>query len=263
MFCEKSFIFYFSGTGNSAFIAKLMAESIDLCEAVRMEEYMQERAVEARILGFVFPVYWWGIPNIVRSFLERLQIGRASYVFAAATMGMSAGNAVPYVKELLAEKKTELRAGFVYRMPDNYIIAHGAPGEKKIRELVGNAYLKVMEDIEKIKKEQSVPVKRAKRLIHIVNKRYIDTYKTADLKFGVSDACVHCGLCAKECPVKNIVLQDGMPMWRHQCESCMRCIQICPKKAIDYAGKTSGRKRYVLRYEEGIRMAVEQNGKEL
>lgn len=146
----QSIIFYFSGTGNSEFIAKVIAENLESCEARAIEKYTQESDVEASILGFVFPVYWWGLPNIVRGFIEGLKIKKADYVFAAVTMGVSSGNAIPYVKELLEEKGIELSAGFEYRMVDNYIIAHGSPEEKRIQELVSNAYKKVLVDVKQI-----------------------------------------------------------------------------------------------------------------
>lgn len=34
-------------------------------------------------------------------------------------------------------------------------------------------------------------------------------------------------------------------MWKHHCELCVSCIQSCPKKAIDYNGKTKNREHYL------------------
>lgn len=249
---RKSIIFYFSGTGNSALIAKLTAQNIEFCEALTIEGYVHGDPVDAAVLGFVFPVYWWGLPNIVRRFISQLQIKSAEYVFTSVTMGSASGNAIPYVRELLAEKGIQLSAGFEYRMVDNYIIAHGAPGETTIRNKVENAAKKVLQDTKLIQERKTLPIKREKYWVKAINSHYIGTYRSLDKKFSVSDACIHCGLCERKCPVGNIKFINGTLTWNHQCESCMRCIQICPQKAINYADRTVKRERYFLDHNQGI-----------
>jgi ferredoxin len=65
-----------------------------------------------------------------------------------------------------------------------------------------------------------------------------------DEGYHASGACTSCGICTKICPANNIMLQDGRPVFHHQCECCMACIQHCPKKALNYREKTQKRKRY-------------------
>lgn len=50
----------------------------------------------------------------------------------------------------------------------------------------------------------------------------------------VNEACVHCGLCIKNCPVENIYEKDGKIKFRLSCNSCMRCVYSCPKSAINF-----------------------------
>ena len=46
-----------------------------------------------------------------------------------------------------------------------------------------------------------------------------------------SDACVHCGLCVRECPVGAIDAEDPSRIDAAHCLSCFRCIKVCPTGA--------------------------------
>ncbi|MBI5218827.1 MAG: hypothetical protein HY958_07850 [Bacteroidia bacterium] len=44
--------------------------------------------------------------------------------------------------------------------------------------------------------------------------------------------CNHCRICEINCPVHAIEIRNGLPYWKYTCESCMRCMNICPQKSI-------------------------------
>ena len=67
------------------------------------------------------------------------------------------------------------------------------------------------------------------------------------------EQCIHCGKCVKLCPLNNITLKDGRPLWGNQCTHCMACIGNCPTRAIEYGTITRskipynfGKYRYVV-----------------
>ncbi|MFA7034063.1 MAG: EFR1 family ferrodoxin, partial [Bacteroidales bacterium] len=70
------------------------------------------------------------------------------------------------------------------------------------------------------------------------------TYKT---KFYATEACNHCGLCAKLCPMNNITIKDGVPAWSEKCVQCLACINRCPQRAIEYGNITKNKGRYFFK----------------
>jgi ferredoxin len=49
--------------------------------------------------------------------------------------------------------------------------------------------------------------------------------------------CIGCGLCAKACPNEGIIMRQvgegRKPYWTYHCETCLRCMGYCKKRAIE------------------------------
>lgn len=58
------------------------------------------------------------------------------------------------------------------------------------------------------------------------------------------EKCNACAVCAKVCPVGNIVMEAKRPTWQHHCEQCLACLQWCPREAIQFGKKTPAYERY-------------------
>ena len=56
--------------------------------------------------------------------------------------------------------------------------------------------------------------------------------------------CIGCGQCVKRCPMNNVAIKDGKPVWGRNCTHCMACICYCPVSAIEYGKKSVGQPRY-------------------
>lgn len=56
-------------------------------------------------------------------------------------------------------------------------------------------------------------------------------------KLAITDACIFCGLCAKNCPEGALTVDRANKSWvldEEKCVKCGLCIGKCPKKCLDF-----------------------------
>lgn len=100
-------IFYFSGTGNSAWVARQIAKAQHeelLSIAEEMNENKEYILKDGEKVGFVFPVYAWGPPKIVLRFIRRLKMNRPEYLFLFVPVGMTRGVLLRFSRQLFGKK---------------------------------------------------------------------------------------------------------------------------------------------------------------
>ena len=242
-------IYYFSATGNSLWIARSLARGLDPCELVPMARIWRCEHIRAPAgaVGFVFPMYFYGIPDIVERFLTRFEPDSADYLFAVVTRGGAAGCSLQRVGDLLAARGRELDVGFYVDMPGNLITLHDALPKDKQQKVLAEAERKVGKIIGVIarrgrKGERDKPL--VKKIALGKNRSFLEGVHGKDAAFNVDRDCISCGFCARICPMENILMAAGRPHWQHQCQQCLACLNWCPKGAIQYRRRTEGRKRY-------------------
>ena len=81
-------ILYFSGTGNSLYAARRLAELTgdDVRPLLSLRETPLEKGAEA--VGIVFPVYAWGMPRIVERVLRKAAAAVARVGYTSRTHPM-------------------------------------------------------------------------------------------------------------------------------------------------------------------------------
>jgi ferredoxin len=242
---EKNAIFCFTGTGNSLKAAMDIAADLENCSIFDMGHI--ETDVEilgfSRI-GFVFPVYFLGLPLKVAEFIEKLHVPADfnGYFFSIGTYANVSGVAVKQVDAILRKHGQRLNYADYIKMGDNAIAFYGS--HPKPEKLAASYERDMSGIIPKIKDKATIRTGVSFWPMKKYHNAMIPRMRERDKGFQLSDACSHCGVCAELCPVDNIDVKDGKPDFRHGCEQCMACIQLCPQKAIDYKGKCAGRNRY-------------------
>lgn len=236
-------IFYFSGTGNSRWAAQQIAaltgdETRDISKLNQMPAVAGETQI-----GLVFPVYAWGVPEPVLNFAKTL--GKTdAFTFAVCTCGSEAG----YTMKKLAQIWS-VRSSYSLVMPNNYIIGADVDDEQTARSKLDAAEHQLQIIAQEI---------QACKPVYRVKEGHLAGLKSGIINFGfnkaarntkafyVTSACNGCGLCAENCPAATISLVNEKPVWSEKCYQCLRCINECPQRAIQYGKITQTRGRYTI-----------------
>ncbi|MBP7902287.1 MAG: EFR1 family ferrodoxin [Spirochaetes bacterium] len=244
-------IYYFSATGNSLEAARMISSGIKGSEIISMTEKFPKKAIGGNneAIGFVFPVYFEGMPRIVRRFIEVLNIRTGTYCFAVATCGESYMNTLGSLDTLLKAKGLSLSYGTAVTMPGNYLTLYNPPSKVKVNEMLNKSRIALAKITEEISGNEIKPAKQRFVLLSKMLNRVIYTgVGKWEKNFRVTGKCTGCGLCLKVCPVGNIKIRNKRPVWGSECERCIACISWCPEGAVEFANKTKSRRRYTNPY---------------
>jgi len=249
----KTVIYYFTGTGNSLAAAKKIAAALGdsgLVPIASLKDKSGDIIPPAERVGVICPVYDAGLPVIVAEFAGRLDLSRVQYSFGIVTLGGTGISALHQMNDILAKRQgRQLDAAFAVKMPGNFPPVSRPPEGEKRDEILRAADVHLAEIADRIKKGEAVPpgFSPLSALMKMATYRFFSrAVHGGDKDFSVSDACTSCGTCATVCPVGNIVMVQGRPVWQHHCEFCCACLHFCPVEAIDLHSMrgTKGRGRY-------------------
>lgn len=252
-------IFYFSGCGNSRHVAETLASGLNdqlvfIPEAERDHRYEYTLTEDER-LGFVFPIYSWAPPKLVLDFIGKMSLStKPNYVYFVCTCGDNCGQTEKVFRRALEPKGWELAACCSLQMPETYI---GMPGFKldtkeNAQRKIANADAKMKTLLPRLLDKEHfsdmIVGGMAWLKSRLINPGF-NRHATDDSKYRSTDQCIHCGRCVEVCPLKNITLEEGRPVWHGHCTICMACYHHCPVNAIQYGKSTEGKGQYYFRIE--------------
>lgn len=249
-------IYYFSGTGNALYASRWICDiannsgvnalliSIDRLKTIELP------VTEGKtLIGFSSPTHGFNLPWIMLKFILRFPSATGQDVFLLNTRaGMKmrktflpglSGVAQLLPMLILLLKGYSIKGLLPLDMPSNWVALH--PGLKP--SVVHSIFEKRKTEVERftnqiIKGETYYAPKffialpfdllvSPIALLYFVYGRFFLS-KT----FISSTDCNNCRLCEQKCPTGSVVIRNNRPYWRFTCESCMRCINICPQKSI-------------------------------
>ena len=249
-------VYYFSGTGNSRLVAEGLSELLaEHCGRITDINPCDEE-VKGESIGFVFPVYSWGVAPIMTQFVDRLPLSfweevkrRQMSVWCVMTCGDEVALAPEMFAKTLSRHAVSLQSVWSVIMPNNYVLLPGFDVDPK--------------DVERRKleaapgriREIARGISQHMRCVDVVRggSAWLKTKLVYPLfcKWGIfpkkwhsTAACVGCSICAKSCPLKNVEMRDGTPRWGDNCCSCLACYHSCPRHAVAYGKITFSKGQY-------------------
>ena len=239
-------VYYFSATGNSKHAAEVIAAktgdtAVSIADILNGRAEIKEKSGKT---GFVFPVYFWGLPEIIKRFASVPEVKNSlgDYVYCVITCGATTGTADKMLAKMLGRK---LDYSFSLKMPDNYVVLYDPSPKEKAKKFLAHADKEletVCEDINSLAKKRAGST--AGELKSLFVPHLYDFFRTTK-KFYADDKCVSCGMCAKNCPDGAIEMENGKPVWiKSKCQHCTACINCCPTEAVQFGKGTQTRRRY-------------------
>jgi ferredoxin len=189
------------------------------------------------LVGIGCQIIGFGAPNIVHQFIKLLPAVNEKKVFIFRTAGgvapINYNASKPIIRKLFKkgynvfyERVFSIGSNWMTKFDDEIIKQLYSATEKKVavmcNELI-HGEERFLETGTGLRILMKIVIFAISKIIFLVGK-----------DFKVSDSCVHCGLCVRNCPAENIMEKDGKIKFKYSCNSCMRCVYSCPKSAINF-----------------------------
>ncbi|RDY25880.1 4Fe-4S dicluster domain-containing protein [Romboutsia weinsteinii] len=230
---------YFSGTGNSKYIAHLFSQKVG-AKCYSIEEKIDFKKVIEKhdIIAFCYPIYGSYVPRIMRNFVsENVEKLKHKKLIIFCTQLMFSGDGARAFTDLLPDGYGKVIYAEHFNMPNNICNTSIFPikNDEKTRKYVKSANIKmnrICEDLEKGK----IKKRGFNKISNLLGKSQSSYWPAIEEKnkssVKVDEDCIKCGLCVKLCPMKNLNLDTNGILQNDDCILCYRCVNACPKKAI-------------------------------
>lgn len=243
-------ILYFSGTGNSRFVAKKLGEQLK-DDVVEINTYLKEgkKGVFESQTSYVFvtPTYMSRMPMKVEQFLFDAVFKGNQNAYFVFTAGQAIGNAGKYCKKICTKHGFQYKGIQAVEMPANYVVMYDVTDREHAGEIAKKALPAIKQVADLIRKEKDLKNKglNGHKMFSAIAPAFT-AMMVKSKSFYAEDTCISCGKCEELCPLNNISYQNGKPVWGDTCMHCMACISACPTKAIQYGKGTKAKNRYYL-----------------
>lgn len=241
---------YFSGTGNSAYIARQFAERMQAaCHCIE-ENVLFDRLIAAHdTVAFCYPIYGSCVPRIMRAFVAAhgppLQNKR---VIIFCTQMMFSGDGAKALARLLPGGPAQAMYAEHFAMPNNicnfwlFPIREGERRRKKqaADKKLDKACAAIRQGLVR-RRGWGAP---SRLLGFIQNISWPGIEEKKRCSFTADGDCNRCGLCVKACPVHNLELTPAGVQQQNNCILCYRCVNLCPQRAATVLLAAKPRRQY-------------------
>jgi ferredoxin len=248
-------LYYFSGTGNSLFVARELQRRLPGSELVPIVNALNNQlyATECDGVGFIFPSLGMTIPIAVKSFVDSIVAKDTTYFFAIVTRGGTVFKGFPLIERALVKQGKSLNAAFAVNMATNdpKLKSYIQLTDSEIKTIENNAVLKIETIVNTVARRENNNYRGDDGLTFSQNKalnKFLEflvpimvhkiSPKIKDY-FYANEKCVGCGVCERVCLSGKIKIVDRKPIWRQNitCYLCYSCLNYCPPRALQIRSK--------------------------
>lgn len=260
---DSAIIFFFSGTGNTWWLSKTIAQKLEeqglsttnvSIENQNLEEKI-EKILQYDLIGFGYPIYGSDCPEVFDKFVKTLPYADEKECFIFTSMMTFSGDGALVQKRYLEGQGYKIRQAVNIVMPNNiklpYPIIDRLPinSREEIDELLNQACEKAGKLVQKILTgEEWVEgygvLNKIGGLMQRIPVSFLGWSRWAENFYVDYAACTKCMQCVEYCPTSNIQVNGGEFVWGEKCICCVRCYNLCPEDAIQYKPPTLDRNRF-------------------
>ncbi len=256
----KISIHYYSGAGNTKFIAKKLTKALKgdghTVQSIKISRESNAKGVDNfDMLGIGFPVYFREAPELVVDLLKSLD-GANKPVFFFTTKGLYSGNAVRDLMEVAAQQNFR-PAGFIeFFMPGTDFLILFAKKNSWMEGFLKRIHSrhideKINQFVASLQNESTTKPPRPKwytAFDNFIVKKLEDKYDNHHRAYigqfySKPETCIECMKCVNGCPRHNIAL-NGQIEFGLDCDVCFNCVHNCPTESIQIGTITQDKTRY-------------------
>ncbi len=244
-------VIYFSGTGNTRFIAKKFSKIMD-CKSYSIEEDVDFTKIiaESSTIALCYPIHFSQSPLMFMDFVSKYKNEfKGKKIISLCSQQCYSGDGARSIVDLLEDVEVIYAEHFnmqnnITCMPIYYkltkrnnerCLKHTCKKIKKVARDInrGKVKLKGFNDFSKMlgKTQHLSPESIAKKQAKAVK---------------IRDNCVLCEKCVKCCPTKNLSTNNSSIVADNKCTFCMRCVNTCPTKSISVLLHGNVKEQYLL-----------------
>ena len=256
---------YFSGTGNTKYIANLFSHKMNAkCISIEADTDFAAEIKEHDTIAFCYPIYNSRVPRIMREFAHNYTnelTGKKVIIFV--TQQYFSGDGARVFTDLFDKGAIEIIYAEHFNMQQNMgntpiINLLWKPTEKSKQKYIKKSEAKmntVCDNIKNNKVKKRGFSEGAKLLGYIQGKPWqkdtnsaVSTRLEKRIQHGlrIHQDCTACNKCTEICPMKNLINREGQIQHLNNCTICYRCVNSCPEKAITVYIHTKPKWQYTL-----------------
>ncbi len=241
---------YFSGTGNSEYIAKGFSKRTNaLCHSIEEETKLDfsKLILSHETICFCYPIHSSSPVFTMREFVTRYEEelkGKKIIIFCTQMYfsgdgGKALARLLPN-SDIIYSRQIDMPIN-ISNVPFIRNRLHGSRCQiKSINKLLD----KIAKEVLSGKKVLQGWSSYAEWLGSLQNRSAPKIEGLLKSSFSTNSECILCGLCVTQCPTKNLFIEDSEVKHVNQCACCFRCVNHCPKKAAQVMLKRAPRRQY-------------------